>query len=127
MKPATIAPFYACLYPGLCDVARKHGYTLAIHGSVVTDLDLIAIPWTPEAVPEPELVQLLMRHINALDYRRLLTRDCDWATPEQIDQMVERGGEKQIPCVKPHGRLAWNLYLHFGARVDLSVMPRLPA
>jgi hypothetical protein len=28
--------------------------------------------------------------------------------------------------VKPHGRLAWNLYLDHGAKVDLSVMPMFP-
>lgn len=49
MKPANPAPFYACLYPALCDRAREHGYALAIHGTVATDLDLIAVPWTTAA------------------------------------------------------------------------------
>ena len=45
MKPATRAPFYASIYHGLAEVARKHGYALAIHGTVTSDLDLIAVPY----------------------------------------------------------------------------------
>lgn len=126
MKPATIAPFYGCLYPGLCDRARELGYALTIHGSVVTDLDLVAIPWTEEAVDTETLVKALFEHLNAVDYRGLLTRDCDWASEKEIDQMVASSNETNKPESKPHGRKAWNLYLHFGAKVDLSVMPRLP-
>ena len=124
MRDATVAPFYACLYPGLCGVARANGYALAIHGSVVTDLDLIAIPWTDAAVEEEALMKALMHHINAVDYRGCLRRDCDWATEAQIDQMVANANDTGRYEQKPHGRKAWNLYLHFGAKVDLSVMPR---
>jgi len=38
LKEPTRAPIFACLYPGLCDIARKHGYALAIHGTVESDL-----------------------------------------------------------------------------------------
>lgn len=107
MKEPTRAPFYACMYHGLCDTARKHGYALAIHGSVVTDLDLIAVPWTDSAVSAEELRDALIRHINR----------CDADGDTSGDTME----------IKPHGRMAWNLYLDHGAKVDLSVMPRLQA
>lgn len=49
MKPANNAPFYAAgLYPKLADIFRSHGYALAVHGSVGTDFDLIAVPWVKE-------------------------------------------------------------------------------
>jgi hypothetical protein len=131
MKEPTRAPFFACLYPSLCAIARENGYALAIHGTVTNDLDLVAVPWTETAVPAEELVERLKKHISAVDYHGLLTRQCDWATPEQVRQMVEadhaRNAEPrgEFDCVlKPHGRKAWNLYLEYGARVDLSVMPR---
>lgn len=125
MKEANIAPFYACLYPALCDVARSQGYALAIHGSVVTDLDLIAIPWTDAAVDDETLIAALFERINALDYRRLLRRDCEWFTDEQVEQIAAQSDENKAWHPKPHGRKAWNLYLHFGAKVDVSVMPRI--
>lgn len=122
MKSPNIAPAYACLYPGLCDRARALGYALGIHGSVVTDLDLIAVPWSDAAVPAHELVAALMEHIGACGYADLLRRD-SCLTEEQIGQVMARTVHKD-PEQKPHGRLAWNLYLHAGAKVDLSVMPR---
>ena len=123
------------MYPGLCDIARAKGYALAIHGTVTSDLDLIACPWTDEACSAEDLMHTLKEHIGALDYRGLLERDCDWASQKQIDQIVagerERGENKPrgpFDCeLKPHGRKAWNLYMHFGAKVDLSVMPTLQA
>lgn len=131
MKPATHAPFYACLYAGLCDKARENGYALAIHGSVITDLDLVAVPWTAKAVSAEHLVDVLREHAQAVDYRGMLARDCTWATPAQVDEMVqkeaERIGEPKLPngaTLKPHGRMAWNLYLEHGCKIDLSVMPR---
>ena len=122
MKPSTIAPAYACLYPGLCEIARSLGYALAIHGSVVTDLDLIACPWTDEAVAPEELVEKLMTHIGACSYPELLRRA---GVPEDdIPHIVERKNQGKDPTLKPHGRRAWNLYLDHGCRVDLSIMPR---
>lgn len=132
MKDPTIAPFFGCIYPGLCDIARANGYALAIHGSVTSDLDLIACPWTSEAISAEDLYALLGCHIGALSYRDLLKRDCgSWASEVNVDKMVAaewaRIGEPRGPldcALKPHGRKAWNLYLHAGVKVDLSVMPR---
>ena len=102
MKSPTIAPAYACLYPGLAEIARTHGYALAIHGSVSTDLDLIAVPWTDEASSAEIVAQAIRAHAAAC-----LTQGCSGGNPEQ----------------KPHGRLAWHLGIEAGACIDLSVMP----
>lgn len=132
MKPATQAPFFACLYASLCDTARKHGYALAIHGTVTADCDIIAVPWTDDACDAETLMKEIMSQIGALDYRGLLERDCgSWANDAEIDKMVRderaRNGETRGPldcALKPHGRKAWNLYMEHGCKVDLSVMPR---
>jgi len=132
MKDPNRAPFYACLYHGLCDIARKHGYALAIHGTVSRDLDLIAVPWTAEAVPAEDLRDVLMDHIGAVDYEGLIRRQFP-NKPDLVKQIVDndRNRPDREPhdasgaCLKPHGRRAWNLYMDFGATVDLSVMPRV--
>jgi hypothetical protein len=136
MKDPNRAPFYACLYHGLCSVARKHGYALAMHGSVVTDLDLVAVPWTKEAVDPITLKDALMAHIGACDYEGFTKRQFP-GNPELVSAILaneeKRKAERGEPydetgaTLKPHGRLAWNLYMDFGAKVDLSVMPRTPA
>lgn len=128
MKPPTRAPFYACMYHGLCETARKHGYALAIHGTVTTDLDLVAIPWTEEAVDAVQLKDALMDHICAVDYEGLTRRQLkDEALVQQVLERERERKEKDDETgatIKPHGRRAWNLYLDHGAKVDLSVMPR---
>lgn len=121
MKPPTPAPVFACFYPGLCEIARGLGYCLAIHGSLVTDMDIVAIPWTDEAKTAEEVVTALTEHLNACDYAGYLRAH---GTPEQyIPAIVEREGSMN-KAPKPHGRRAWNLYLTAGIKIDLSVMPR---
>ena len=104
MKPPSIAPTYACLYPGLAETARRHGYALAIHGSLAKDLDLIAVPWTESASSAEVVVEAIKQHAGAC-----LTTGCASGNPEQ----------------KPHGRIAWHLSMEAGACVDLSVMPKM--
>lgn len=134
MKPANPAPFYACLYPALCDIAREHGYALAIHGTVATDLDLIAVPWTNEAIEAETLMLAIKDKLGAFNYREMLQHECgSWAKESEIDDMVtaeyarlaEPRGTHDC-ALKPHGRKAWNLYLQLGCKVDLSIMPRIP-
>lgn len=123
MKPPTFAPFFACLYPSLCEVARKHGYALAIHGTVTADLDLIAVPWTEEAVDGEELRDALMAHIGSCGYDDLLRRaGLDEAEVAKV--MATKPRDVTGAQLKPHGRRAWNLYLDAGAKVDLSVFPK---
>ncbi len=123
MKPATRAPLYACLYPGLCDIARKHGYALAIHGSMVTDLDLVAIPWTEEAGDPEKMVKDLKGLVDACLYPELLER---YGMSEENQRKALEGVGGPCPHPKPHGRLAWTLHLDQGSYVDLSVLPRIP-
>lgn len=113
MKPSVITPAYVALYPLLSEVARKHGYCLAIHGSVGRDMDLLAAPWTETAgdpldmIKEMKAVTASVTHSSEDDQ---FFPDCN-------------------PTSKPHGRLAYSLHLTdrggAGPYLDVSVMPRL--
>lgn len=103
MKDPNLGPFYAAgLYPKLCKIFREHGYALAVHGSVGTDFDLIAVPWVDEA-GEPQGV---------------------------IDECLKKFAFDQKPhdrefTPKPHGRIAYKLHLSFGdCSLDISFTPR---
>ncbi len=124
MKPPSLAAPYAALYPGLCDVARQHGYALAIHGSLQKDMDLIAVPWVEDAKPAEELVAAMKAHLQALYlYEKIaanVNRDC--LTEEEKLEIT--GYEGRDPTPKPHGRIAWAFYLGH-AYIDLGVMPRI--
>jgi hypothetical protein len=102
MKEANYAPVYCALYPELAEVARSHGYALAVHGSVARDFDVICIPWTEKPSDPNKVVE------------------------EIISKFDLWNADKENPCRKQHGRLAWTLTIGHGCcMIDLSFMPRL--
>lgn len=111
MKTPTIAPAYAGLYPCLCEVARKHGYALAIHGSLEHDMDVVAIPWTDEAVDADTLAAALYERV-----RWMACRHDEWPIKSDL---------------RAHGRRTWFFPLlqsppgEGRSGIDLSVMPTI--
>lgn len=94
------APTYAAaMYPELATICRRHGYALAVHGSLARDLDVIAIPWTEDS-GEPQ---------DVLD---------DILTTFAMNQLGGFTG-------KPHGRTAVTLSVGWGnCAIDLQFMPK---
>lgn len=83
-------------------VCIANGYALAIHGSLVTDLDIVAVPWTEEAVKPTTLAKCIFREIKGYT--------------NHIDKE---------PTKKPHGRLCWTVLMDWHAYIDLCIMPLL--
>jgi len=108
-----LAAAYATIYSMLIPIAREHGYCLTIHGSLARDLDLVAIPWTEEAVDALSLIKAFKIATNTV------------TTGKEWDDLMPDCNPKN----KPHGRTAYSL--HFteigsqGAYIDISVMPRI--
>ena len=100
VKP-NYAPLYAgALYPDLAKVFVKHGYALAVHGSLARDIDLIAVPWDKNVSSIEDVIQA----VNETFAVKII-------------------GE---PEVKNYGRLAYTLVLGFGeCSIDLSFLPAL--
>jgi hypothetical protein len=67
----TIVPHESWEYPELPpvapirEVAKQAGYAIGEHGSRERDLDLIAVPWTKDAVSSTELISRICQAINA--------------------------------------------------------------
>ncbi len=96
--------------------ARELGYAIAVHGSLARDIDLLACPWTANAVDERTLAVVLQSVILEVDG----TATMSWA--------VGKGRQFALdgcPGTKPHGRLGWCFTLTCGVYVDLAVMPRI--
>lgn len=84
------------------ELAREVGYAVGLHGSLKRDMDLIAAPWTDEAVGDADLIDHLCRGLSA----------------------VRIGG----PDHKPHGRVAVTLQVDgYYKPIDLSILPRSKA
>jgi hypothetical protein len=89
---------YCALYPQLAKVARKHGYALAIHGTLGRDMDLICVPWADAVSAPSEVVREIVGTF--------------WIT--QVGE----------PTGKNHGREAWTISIGHGeCALDLSFLP----
>lgn len=107
--PNGLVCIYAQLLPRLREVSRECGYALGLHGSMQRDLDIIAAPWTEDAISAKELVERLREEFGG--YVIGGTGDGGtWTT--------EHGTSK------PHGREAWSLCFGGKPFIDISVMPR---
>ncbi len=123
MKDVSRAVAYTLLIPELMEAGRQVGYAIAVHGSMARDLDLVAVPWTEEAVSAEQLVMHLMAAVDGhlVNGSRKIAVE---GKPEGEWEFVPAAA----PTVKPHGRLAWSFHLgHHGMYVDVSVMPRAKA
>lgn len=98
---------YTALLPEIKVVAKAFGYAMAIHGSMMRDLDLVAVPWTDDATDADALADAVRRISEGI-----------WAEG------------KPAPTKKPHGRLAYTIVLPKiewsggNGFIDLSVLPR---
>jgi hypothetical protein len=79
-------------------LGREVGYAIGVHGSLKRDFDLIAAPWTPEAVGNHDLIVHLCAGLKA----------------------TRVGG----PEYKPHGRVAVTIQIDGWFKpIDLSILP----
>lgn len=107
MRSPTHAPAYVSLYPMLTEIAVEHGYTLCVHGSIVSDFDLVAVPWVEDAQPAEYLAHAIADYVSLINGANHDLRGIDG--PEH----------------KPHGRKAWSIPMGNGSVIDISITPRL--
>ena len=101
-----VAKAYCKVIAPLRSKARELGYALGVHGSIKRDIDIIACPWTAEAVDAETLAEAMR------------------GETERIIGFAVYGGDGPWPRNdKPHGRLCWTIHFN-GTYIDLSVMPR---
>jgi len=96
------AVFYAVLWPSLRKAAIECGWGLALHGSMESDLDLMAMPWVENCKPVEELIKALS--------------DCLGNTKWKDHHLIPHHG-------KPHGRVVYSLSIMGDWYLDVSCMP----
>lgn len=104
-KPNILPAAYTYLLPWVQEIALRHGYAIALHGSMARDMDVIAVPWVPDAAPAEELVAAIAAEVRP------------WGEQSTVSE----------PTQKPHGRRAWAVQFSCGPYLDISVMPRQEA
>jgi hypothetical protein len=121
MKDVSRAVAYTLFIPDLTEAGREVGYAIAVHGSMARDLDLIAVPWTDEAVSAERLIMHLLAAVDG----KLVNGSRRKEVVGKPEPEWERVPASE-PTVKPHGRLAWTIHVGYqGMYIDVSVTPRL--
>jgi len=93
--------YYAMFLPEMRKIAIQHGYTMALHGSMGRDMDIVMIPWIENPKPIDEMIDKL----------------CEAAGGCMHDVHISKVGDK------PHGRIVYTLAIAADRFFDVSVMP----
>ena len=94
------AIFWIFRFPEFREIAAECGWAIAVHGSAVHDLDLMAMPWVENHTSADELAQRL-------------------ADTEQPN--FRRPYEKSKPGDKPNRRTVYTIFIG-GTYIDLNVI-----
>ncbi len=95
------AVFYTILWESFRRAALDCGWTLALHGSMASDIDIIAVAWIEEAKPIEELIKSLS--------------NC-------IDGTLWKNSHFELPFKRPHGRYTYTLSIFSDFYIDLSII-----
>ena len=93
--------FYAAILNDVRIAAMKCGWALGLHGSLASDMDLMAMPWTEDAKPVEEMIQALS--------------DCFTGCRFKEDHTTPHFG-------KPNGRVVYTLSIWADFYLDINVI-----
>ena len=92
------AVFYASMWNDLRQAALDKGWALALHGSLATDMDIMAMPWTEGAAHVEDMVEAL----------KACFTDCEQIT-------IKRG-------IMPNNRRVYTLSIWADFYLDINVI-----
>lgn len=95
------AAFYAAIWPDLKNAALKCGWALGLHGSLNSDMDLIAMPWTEDAQPVETMLAALS--------------DCFGDNPFKEQHTVPFKG-------KPNNRVVYTMSIWADYYLDINII-----
>lgn len=99
------AVFFAAMWQDLKNAATSHGWALGLHGSLSSDMDIMAMPWDEHASPVDVMIQQI----------------CHCFTESaQIEKMI------QVSTDKPNNRVVYTLPIWADFYLDINVIDVTP-
>ena len=114
------------ILPAVILTAQARGYSVAIHGSLSRDADLVIVPWSASAAATPPttLMPLIVQAVQQANGGYAELRDKAGAVDNGA--FVDLGS----PGAKPHGRLVWSVFIDpdraKSVYLDISIFPPYP-
>jgi hypothetical protein len=96
------AVFYACMWDDFRQAAMNCGWALGLHGSLASDMDIMAMPWVEDASPVEDMIAAL---------ESCLTIPEDSITPNT-----------RITTDKPNGRVVYTIHIFADFYIDLNII-----
>jgi hypothetical protein len=97
------AAFYASLWPDLREASLNCGWALGLHGSLSSDMDIMAMPWVEDAKPVEEMIKALS--------------SCFTDSPFAEHHIVPHTD-------KPNGRVVYTMTIWGDFYLDINVIQR---
>ncbi len=96
------AVFYACMWDDFRQAALNCGWALGLHGSLASDMDIMAMPWIEGAKPVDEMIRAI--------------EDCLTIPDEKLHIKTRESNDK------PNGRVVYTIHIWADFYIDLSVI-----
>lgn len=96
------AAFYASMWNDFRQAALDCGWALGLHGSLNSDMDIMAMPWVENAAPAEDMIKAL--------------EDCFTIPPEAHHHETTKSTDK------PHDRVVYTIHIWADFYLDISVI-----
>lgn len=106
-KDLLLVQVYVEYLPEIRKRAMELGWAVGVHGSLIRDFDLIAVPWIEDACSEEQLFDIVCDAVDSIGSMR---------------EKVDREDSIARKLIRPHGRVSYDIQLGYGAYIDLSIM-----
>lgn len=99
------AAFYATIWNDLRQAAMNCGWALGLHGSLASDMDIMAMPWIEDATTADIMIKNLIKCFGFSDF---------WI---EYQMQVDRTS-------KPNGRVVYTIPIYADFYLDINVIEK---
>jgi len=95
------ASFYASIYDDIRNAAMDCGWALGLHGSLSSDMDIMAMPWVEDAKPVEEMIDAIINCFTDNPFNNI---------------------SRKLYYNKPNGRVVYTIHIWKDWYLDINVI-----
>lgn len=97
------AAFYACMWNDLRQAAMDCGWALGLHGSLASDMDIMAMPWTENATSAQTMINTIISRCFTGNF-------------------MAEAGTQCAKSEKPNGRVVYTVPIFADFYLDINII-----
>lgn len=99
------AALYAILWEDIRNAAMDCGWAVALHGSLSSDMDIMAMKWVEDCTDADTMIDTIIERCFG-------------------DSVVSKYGKRCVQNEKPHGRVCYSIPIYGDVYLDISLMDK---